>query len=203
MANIGKKEALKMKKIKSIGLIVEDNSDFESLSVIIKRLINKDNIKIKKALSNGCGKLRRKALSYSENLSKKGCNMIILVHDLDRWNYDELVKELTSKFSQCPAEFSFICIPTEEIEAWFLSDLHAIKATFNLDRLPKISGAPETIPSPKEKIGELVRSCSNNSKLYLNTKHNVKLSKNVSVDKMKLKCDSFSKFYDFILKHKY
>lgn len=192
-----------MGKIKSIGLIVEDNSDFESLSILIKRLTKKDNLKIRKVLSNGCGKLRRKALSYAENLYKKGCNMIILVHDLDRWNYNELYDELSNKFSGCPAEYSFICIPIEEIEAWFLCDLQALKTTFNLVRLPKISGAPETIPSPKEKIGQLVKTYSNNSKLYLNTKHNVKLSEKVSIDQMISKCGSFKKFNDFVMQHKY
>lgn len=203
MGNIGKREVLTMSKIKEIGLIVEDNSDFESLSILIKRLTKKDNLKFRKAIGNGCGKLRRKALMYADNLAKKGCNMVIIVHDLDRNSYAELYNELSNKMLESSAKFNFVCIPVEEIEAWFLSDLGAIKTTFNLMRLPRISGAPETITSPKEKIGELVRSNSNNTKLYLNTKHNAKLSESISIERLISKCDSFRKLNDFVMQHRY
>jgi len=192
-----------MSKVKGIGLIVEDNSDFDAFKILIQRIIEKDNLKFRKAISNGCGKLRRKASSYATNLFQKGCNMIILVHDLDRNDFDELKSELVRIFSDCPAKHSFICIPIEEIEAWFLSDPEGIKNTFNLPKFPKIKGMPETIASPKEKIEHLVRLYSNKSKIYLNTKHNSKLSENVSLDLVKSKCNSFKKLNDFILEHKY
>jgi hypothetical protein len=192
-----------MSKVKEIGLIVEDDSDFESFRILIQRIADKKNLKFRKAISNGCGKLRRKATSYAQNLYQRGCNMIILVHDLDRNDLYDLNQELLDKFSDCPAQYSFICIPIEEIEAWFLSDPDGIKKTFNLNKSPKIKGLPETIPSPKEKIGELVKTYSNNSKMYLNTKHNSKLSQNVSLELVLKKCNSFKRMNDFILEHKY
>lgn len=192
-----------MIKIKEIGLIVEDNSDFDAFKTIIQRIIKKDNLKFRKAISCGCGKLRRKAANYAENLCQKGCDMIIIVHDLDRNNHDELYKELINKISNCPTKNIMVCIPIEEIEAWFLSDPIAIKETFNLLRIPNIAGLPETIPSPKEKIENIVKVNSNNTKLYLNTKHNSKLAQNVSLELMESKCGSFKNLCDFINKFKY
>lgn len=192
-----------MSKIKGIGLIVEDYSDYESFKILIQRVINKKDLKFKKAISNGCGKLRRKASSYAKNLSDKGCDMVIVVHDLDRNIHENLKNELEKKLSNSPAKYNFICIPIEEIEAWFLSDPDAIKKTFNLDKTPKIKGLPETIASPKEYIESAVKLYSNNTKLYLNTKHNIKLSENICLDLIKNKCSSFCELNDYLLKQKY
>jgi hypothetical protein len=192
-----------MSKVKGIGLIVEDNSDFDSFKILIQRITNKDNIKFRKAISIGCGKLRRKASSYAVNLYQKGCNMIIIVQDLDRNEYDSLKKELEEKISSSPANYNFICIPIEEIEAWFLSDPESIKKTFDLERIPKIKGLPETIQSPKEVIEQLVKINSRHTKLYLNTKHNSVLSQNVSLDLINAKCKSFKELNDYILEQKY
>lgn len=191
-----------MSKVKSIGLIVEDDSDFEAFKILIQRIIKKDNLKFRKAVGNGCGKLKKKAISYAANLHQKGCNMIILVHDLDRNDLNELYNELEEKLLNCPAQHKFICIPIEEIEAWFLSDPESIKSTFNLSNFPIIKGNPETISSPKERIENLVRQYSNKTQLYL-TKHNSKLSENVSLEVVKTKCNSFKILNDFLLEHKY
>ncbi len=51
-------------KIKAIGLIVEDNSDFKSFKIIISRILKRDNLTFKKQIGNGCGKMRRKAVIW-------------------------------------------------------------------------------------------------------------------------------------------
>jgi Domain of unknown function (DUF4276) len=193
----------KKKKIKAIGLIVEDNSDFFSIKTLISRIVEKDNLTFKKAIGNGCGKMKRKALSYANNLSQKGCDLVILVHDLDRNKHIELQKELETLMKSSNAKNTFVCIPIEEIEGWFLSDLKGIKESFQLDRIPKITGNPETIKSPKEKLEDIVLHYSNKSKVYLNTKHNNLLSNKICLDKMKKKCQSFSSLYDFVIGYEY
>ncbi len=192
-----------MSRIKSIGIIAEDDSDFESTKIIIRRIIGIDKMPFKKAIGNGCGKVRRKALDYANNLQKKGCDLIILIHDLDRHDVTSLREDLEGKLKSASVFNRFICIPTEEIEAWFLSDPHGIKDALNLKRIPNISGKPETISSPKEKLGECVYLCSNKEKIYLNTKHNEILSKTISINLMRQKCPSFDLLYSFISEHKY
>jgi hypothetical protein len=193
----------KKPKIKSILLIVEDNSDFISFKKLISRIIEKDNLPFKKAIGGGCGKMKRKAVSYASNLSKKGCDLIILAHDLDRNDANKLSKELTLLMTASPARYNFVCIPIEEIEGWFLSDPEGIKQVFNLSRQPKIKGNPETIASPKEKLEEYIYQCSNKSKIYLNTKHNDQLSESLCIEKMKTKCKSFAELYNHVKLYQY
>jgi len=201
--NIGKKGGLKMSKITRIGIIAEDESDFEATKVIVKRIIKTDKIGFKPRTSNGCGKLKRKAFDYAVDLHRRGCDLLILFHDLDRNVLVQLEKELQEKLNGNPFENYFVCIPIEELEAWYLSDPESIKKTFNLKRKPKIKAKPETIKSPKEYLGELIYSCSDKEKIYLNTKHNQMLSENVSIQLMRTNCKSFEKLYDFINKHEY
>jgi hypothetical protein len=191
------------KKVNAIGLIVEDDSDFDSLKKIISRIAEKNNITFKKLIGKGCGRLKRKADCYATNLYKKGCNMIILVHDLDRNNYGVLHKDLSDLIVDSPANFNFVCIPKEEIEGWFLSDPTGIKNTLGLKRIPNIRGIPENIPSPKEKLRDYVYLCSDKTMVYLNTAHNSKLADKISIAEMKRKCQSFRTLYDFIKEHKY
>lgn len=190
-----------MSKIKKIGIIVEDESDFESFRNLIRRITNKDRLSFAKHIGNGCGKIRRKAQDYCRNLENRGCDLLLLVHDLDKNNLVELEQDLSKKFKSSKPHF--ICIPTEELEAWFLSDPEGIKEALNLKRKPNVKGQPETISSPKEYLGHQIKSCSDNEKIYLNTKHNALLSSKVSIALIKQKCVSFDKFHTFILDKKY
>jgi hypothetical protein len=192
-----------MTKVKSIGIIAEDNSDYETSKVLIKRIIKKDNISFKKAIGNGCGKIKRKALDYSRDLKNRGCNLLILLHDLDRNQLVTLKAELDCKLEDSYIQNYFVCIPIEEIEAWLLSDPNGIKVALNLRRAPNVKGQPEQIPSPKEKLEELVSICSNKEKVYLNTKHNELIASKICIDTVKQKCNSFQLLHDFLQAQKY
>ena len=192
-----------MSKTKCIGIIAEDNSDFEATKSLIKRISNKNNISFKKSIGNGCGKIMRKACHYAIDLKKRGCDMLLLLHDLDRNDLNKLFQDLTSKLSNSPITKKLICIPIEEIEAWFLSDPEGIKNAFKLKRKPNIKGNPENIKSPKEKLGEFVYQCSKENIIYINTKHNQKLADTVSLELMRQKCSSYKQLHDFIESHQF
>lgn len=188
-----------MSKVKCIGIIAEDNSDFETARILIKRILHRENLSFKKAVSNGCGKLKRKAGDYALNLSQRGCDMLILIHDLDRNVYQELLKDLQNRLKDAPFDKKMVCIPIEEIEAWFLSDPESIKKTFNLNRQPRFSGRPETVSSPKETLGEQIYLCSDKSTTFLNTIHNQKIAAHISLDMMRQKCPSFDLLHSFVI----
>lgn len=192
-----------MSKVKCIGIIAEDNSDFETAKILIKRILNKDNLSFKKAVGNGCGKLRRKALDYAIDLKKRGCDMVILIHDLDRNVYQDLYDELQRKLEDATLDKKCICIPIEELEAWFLGDPDGIKNTFNLARRPRFNGLPETINSPKETLGEQIYLCSNKSTIFLNTKHNQKIAERICLDTVKQRCPSFELLHTFVTAYEY
>jgi hypothetical protein len=191
-----------MSKIKCIGIIAEDDSDFESSRILIGRIIKKNNLSFKKMVTHGCGPLKRKAFDHAKTLKSRGCDLLILIHDLDKKNIIKLESELRGKLKGNPFSIYFICIPIEEIEAWFLSDPHGIKDALSLKRVPKVPGLPETISSPKEKLGECIRICSD-KKIYLNTKHNQIIATRVSIDIIKNKCNSFKKLHDFLSQQKF
>jgi hypothetical protein len=192
-----------MPKVKQIGIIAEDSSDFESSVVLIKRIAKRKNIPFKKAVGDGCGKIRKKAEAYAKNLFARGCDLLILIHDLDRNNLASLEQDLKLKLKNSPIVNKLVCIPVEEIEAWFISDPGSIQTVFSLERIPKFPGNPENVKSPKEKLGNEIYQCSNKTCTYLNTAHNKKLAEKVDLTILKAKCASFNKLHAFISKQRF
>jgi hypothetical protein len=183
-----------------IGIIAEDDSDVDSIKVLMKRIAQTEALSVKKFVGRGCGKIRRKSKSWAEMLKSKGCSSLILIHDLDRNNLGKLKRQIEQSITPCPIEKYLICIPVEEMEAWWLSDPQAIQKALKLATLPKVSDHPERINSPKEFIGGLVKKCSENKKIYLNTKHNEMIAAALDIEKA-MRCESFISFYDFVSRY--
>jgi len=183
-----------------VGIIAEDDSDVAAAKVLIRRLAKRDSIGFKKFVGHGCGRIKRKCQSWAITLKIKGCRYLVLIHDLDRNNLDALRTDLDAALSPSPITPYLICIPVEEMEAWWLSDPQAIQKALNLKVTPEVKGLPQSIASPKEYLGKLVRQCSYKTKTYLNTEHNAKIAEYLSLSKAK-KCDSFIPLCDFVAKH--
>lgn len=182
-----------------IGIIAEDESDVNSAKVLIKRIANNDHIGIRKFIGKGCGNIRKKCNAWANQLMLKGCSILILIHDLDTKDLNNLSGELSSALSPCPINKYMICIPVKEFEAWFLSDPEAIQRAMNLKKTPRIVGIPEQINSPKEYLGSIVFKTSQKEKIYINTRHNEKIARVLSVQKVKARCNSFALFYNFVI----
>jgi hypothetical protein len=183
-----------------VGIIAEDDSDVDAARVLIQRISKRDNIGIKRSVGKGCGRIKRKCLKWAETLGAKGCKYLVLIHDRDRHNIAELRGSLAAAISPSPIRPYLICIPVEEMEAWWLADPNALKRALHLDRTPKIHGLPQSIPSPKEYIGRLAKQCSQGKVLYLNTVHNPVIASHVDLSKLQ-KCDSFAPFFDFVKRY--
>jgi len=178
-----------------IGIIAEDESDYISIRVLIQRIVNNENIVMKKFVGKGCGKIKRKCNAWANQFKEKGCSVLLLIHDLDSNNIDDLRAKLNQALSPSPIEKHLICIPIQELEAWFLSDPDAIKKGMNLKKMPNVKGNPEYINSPKEHLERVIDIASSGEKIYIHTKHNEKIAKLISFHKAK-KCKSFTLFYD-------
>ncbi len=173
---------------KKIGIIAEDDSDIQVVNEILSKYLSVNEYKIKKFVGNGCGKLRQKCQSWTENLFRQGCAHVLVFHDLDRNNENELRELLKKKVPPSSYPNSLIVIPIEEMEAWLLSDSNALKETFSLNKKPKHIGNCESIPSPKEHIAKLIWGIG--KKRYLNTAHNSKIAKYTSLGNLR-RCNSF------------
>lgn len=181
-----------------VGIIAEDDSDVDCVRVLIKRIADNERIGVKKFVGKGCGRIKRKCNAWADQLKSRGCTVLILVHDLDRANYTDLERQISSALSPSPIKKHFICLPVQELEAWLISDPDAISRGLKLRKVPRVPGNPETIDSPKEYLGDLISKISGGEKVYLNTKHNEMIATELSLDCAKNKCPSFDKFHSFI-----
>ena len=184
-----------------VGIIAEDESDVASAKALIHRIANNEQIGIKKFVGKGCGRIKRKCNSWANQLKQKGCSTLIVIHDCDSNILADLHIKIKGALDPCAIANYLICIPVQEFEAWLLSDPDAIKSGMNLKLKPNIKGFPETINSPKEHLGELIYKFSKGEKIYLNTKHNEKIAKELSIEKVTKRCPSFVPFRNFIEAH--
>lgn len=182
---------------KRLGFIAEDLSDIEVLTILAKKLTVKQ-FTVSHFVGKGCGPILRKTPGWCANLLQKGCSHVVVVHDLDRHNMQELKAKLDAVLVCAPQRLKAVVIPVEELEAWLLSDVSAIAVALNLPKIPENIHHPETISSPKEHIGKLVRKIANTRKEYVNTVHNHLIAQKIDIKKLKKKCPSFKSFSDFI-----
>ncbi|WP_288492314.1 DUF4276 family protein [uncultured Pseudomonas sp.] len=178
-----------------IGVIAEDTSDIEVITEILSKHIEKSDFSIKKFVGRGCGKLKIKCGAWVDNLSAQGCSHILIFHDLDSNKEDELRKEINTRINNCKFKETLIVIPTEELEAWLLTDAAAIKSTFTITQDIKIPGDVEKIKSPKEFLCKLIKRASN--KNYINTIHNKKIAEKLTTKSLST-CPSYRAFESYV-----
>lgn len=175
----------------TVGIIAEDASDVEVLVSIMSKLVDSSSYSTKKFVGHGCGTLRRKCNAWAKNLLRRGCTCLVIIHDLDDNVETELRQELEELLADVQCGNMLVLIPVREIEAWLLTDANALKSVFNMSRLPKLPGDPESLPDPKRTLRDIVRKMTN--KQYANTIHNKKIAESIAISKMK-KCHSFRPF---------
>lgn len=182
-----------------IGIIAEDDSDVDCIKLLIRRLHQEKQIGFKKFVGRGCGKITRKANAWAKNFERSGCNHIILIHDLDKNNKEDLIINIQTAFLPSPIKKYIISVPVEELEAWLLSDDSAIKKVFKVKKPFTLPNSPESISSPKEFLENLVCKITDKQYMYLNTKHNSQITEIIKIDSIESKCPSFSDLYKFIM----
>jgi len=183
-----------------LGVIAEDDSDIETLKILIRRMTN-CQVSFKKYAAKGCGKLRRKAPRIASRYVNENTTYVIICHDLDSGDmgkYARLCRELRISIQGIRDSDRLICIviPVQELEAWFLADVSLINRRFPGMNLRSIAN-PEGIPSPKEYIAKKSRT-ENCKPRYVNTIHNPQLAESLDLSEVSSKCPAFHPFRDFI-----
>lgn len=181
-----------------IGVIAEENNDVEVLAEITRKLIPENSFSIAKFVGHGCGKLRKKCGPWARNLASRGCDLLVVLHDLDRAVESQLRSGLEGAVVDSTFKGKLILIPIEELEAWLLADAAALKATFTMSKQPNTPANPELIQSPKEFLRDLVWKSS--KKRYVNTVHNRKIAKNLNLDALK-NCKTYAAYPKFLSDH--
>ena len=184
-----------------IAIIAEDDTDCKTVRKIVHRLLG-NNISTKMWGSKGCSKLRRKLPVKIKELSREGCNAFVILHDLDRnpQNGDpnnelELREKLEKSISNLQGIRKHICIPMEELEAWFWSDPEVIKHIGRGKGQAKAN--PHTIPKPKEELLKL--SIGENRQPRYSTNMNAELAAMLNLDICCDRCPSFKELRSFLL----
>jgi len=190
----------------AIGIISEDETDCATVRVLVRRIIDAPSgrgvaIKSRYPSSGGCGKLRRDAAKYMKDLERTGCTSVILVHDLDR---DPATSELNDEAAlrgklaaiDVPRRIHrHICIPIEEIEAWFWSDQDVLDLVGKGHA--KASGAPHAIRQPKEALRRL--SAQAHYKPVYSTNENPRLAEALNLSRCAERCPAFRELRLFVL----
>lgn len=183
---------------RSIGIIAEDISDVEVIRALIVKRASSRPFTINKFVGHGCGKIRGKCRQWAATLSSQGCNFLIVLHDLDNKPLGQLTNDLRNSLRSSPIKNHVIAIPVQMVEAWLLSDNVAIHRGMNLSLLPKEIANPEALLDPKSKLRDIIFQKSGKKKSYLNTIHNPKIAKELSMKKLFAKCESFRPLDSFL-----
>lgn len=180
-----------------LGIIAEDSTDYEALRTIAQRLV--EGLGTKKRVGDGCAKIVKKLPTWLEGLRRDGCTHYAVVHDLDRdKDRNELRSEATlrnalrEKASLTPN--TLICIPVEELEAWFWADG---KLLSKLAKKPTQGVLrPETIERPKEQLIRLSRA--GGTRPNYTTNDNARLAQALDLDTARRACPSLEAFCAFV-----
>jgi hypothetical protein len=178
------------------GLIAEDVSDVLVIKTLAKKISGR-NISADHFVGKGCGPIKKKVSGWCKAFQTKGCTQILLVHDRDRHDADKLRRELELVLDSAPQKRKVVVVPSEELEAWLLSDHHAVRVALNLKKALKEEHHPERIISPKEHLGTTVWRASEKKVSYINAVHNPLIAEHVDVGLIIRKCPSFELFAQF------
>lgn len=181
-----------------IGVIAEEDNDIDVLYGFTCKLIDEKSFSIKKFVGHGGGKVRSKCTAWADDLIRRGCTYLVVLHDLDERVLSVLSKELSDSIAHASYNATIILIPVREMEAWLLTDPRALKKVFGLSKEPKLPGNPETLLDPKKRLTEII--WKGGKKRYINTIHNKKIAMAMSIAKAKT-CKSFCPYPIFVSKH--
>jgi len=182
------------------GVIGEDQSDVETLKVLIKRLANNEKLPVYTKGYAGCGEMLRKGAAQFKVFASKGAVRFVVCYDADRSKPAERELEARQKvWNRALADGisgeCCIVVPVQELEAWILADLSSVSKVIS-SWTPKDVGSPELINNPKEHMERLSRS--HQKPKYIHAVHNPRIAHHLNLEKVADKCSSFVPLVRFV-----
>lgn len=192
-----------------VGVLAEHITDCDAIAVLVRRIyagkqigVDRKQLGIDRYGAHGASILRRKLRSQIKRMLKQGCSAFIIVHDLDRDEFgalndeDALFRDLTGivDLTDVDSHFVCICIPAEELEAWFWSD-QAVLDKVAGDRTDKAHPNPRLIRDPKGKLEELSQK---NGKARHSPNANKDLAVDLDMDVCAQRCPEFATLREFV-----
>jgi hypothetical protein len=193
-----------MKSIR-IGLVTEDETDANAVGILVQRIARSAQATapgLNKYWGKGCARIRKKAEAKMAEMADSGCGAVIIVHDLDRNPQNQQLNDESARraeLEQIPVPrglLRHICIPVEELEAWFWADETTVKLATHGNEHARAHPSPHLIPKPKERFEQLSRGA--NGKSRYNTNKNPDLAQMLDLAICEKRCPSFRGLAEFV-----
>jgi len=182
----------------------EDATDAETIAVLVRRLVPA-SVGVKTMAPPrgraGSAKLLKAAPTFMRDLQAKGCTLVILVHDLDLSSANNELNDeprLRARLSALPVPKGLeraVCIPVEELEAWFWADQAVLD---RVGKHAKASTSPHLIKKPKEQLKAL--AWRTHHKSYA-TNDNPELARLLDLEICANRCPAFAALRDVVVRH--
>lgn len=187
-----------------VGIIAEDRSDCEALSALVRRFTQdrpERSVGIKTKSGKGCCRISRKASPTMKMWARDGISGVVIVHDLDRnaqngLNDEAALRQQIESVAREGGVPFLVCIPVEELEAWFWCDQNVLDIVARQKGKGKAVANPHLLVKPKEMLEKL--SVGENGKASYDTYQNVDLAQELDLGLCASRCESFAKFKTFV-----
>jgi hypothetical protein len=180
------------------GILAEDDSDAQTLSVLVKRLVGSDSIRVDAWGYGGSGRLLKDGAKDLRLLRAQGIRKFIVCHDADgpdpRPKRDLVMQKIVGP-SGLTKQYCIV-VPVQELEAWILADIESASKVFGSWRPAPVQN-PEGIRKPKEHIERL---CYRNKprRRYKHAVDNERMARHLDLDKVARKCAAFRVMAKFV-----
>lgn len=175
-----------------LGVIAENESDVDAFKVLVGRIVPK--LGVKRRSANGCGKLVKKAPTWMQELADSRCSGVVLLHDLDK-NHEPTLLATLNAIPVPKGIQRFICIPAEELEAWFWADTKVLSAIGR--KTVQAHPSPHLVRSPKEALQKLSADAGGRPRYSEND--NAKYAAQLDLDMCAQRCRSFADLRQFLV----
>jgi hypothetical protein len=178
-------------------IVAEDESDVNTVTVLIRRLKENMRLPIQGKGYSGCAELLRKGANQLKRYAELGATKFIIVHDADGPDASIAEQKVRQRIiSRCGLQNCCAVIPVQELEAWILADVGAVANIFERWQ-PDPIASPERIESPKEYLKRLSLNAKKRPR-YLHSTHNEQVALYLDLPTVRRKCPSFVILADFV-----